>query len=147
LTHVFPGKLLLSITNRSLFLTILAIAILVLVPAYRSGSAQVGTTATVAGTVTDPSGAVVVGAKVTIRNKDTGIERKTVTLGSGNYVITELQPGQYSLTVERTGFKRFEQQNMTLVIGQRATLNVSLQLGSLSEQVTVTASDVPVIQT
>jgi hypothetical protein len=127
--------------------TSIFIMALMFMPAFRSAFAQVGTTATVAGTVTDPSGAVIVGAKITIRNKDTGIERDTVTLGSGNYVITELQPGRYSMTVERAGFKRSEQQNILLVIGQRATINASLQLGSSSEQVMVTASDVPVIQT
>ena len=106
------------------------VAALLLMPAWQAGNAQVGTTATVAGTVTDPSGAVVTGATVTVKSRETSIERKTITLDNGNYVVTELQPGTYSLILERAGFKRSEQKNITLVIGQRATINVQLQVGS-----------------
>ncbi|MDR3723698.1 MAG: TonB-dependent receptor [Terracidiphilus sp.] len=126
---------------------LLLIAALILIPASRAGFGQIGTTATVAGTVTDPSGAVVAGAAVTIKNTDTSIERSSVTLDSGNYVITELQPGKYSLSLSRSGFKPYEQQNIILSIGQRATINVQLQIGTEQQKITVTASDVPTIQT
>ena len=107
---------------------------------------QTGVTATISGTVTDQSGAVLPGATVTITNVDTNQVRKITTLDNGNYVVTQLPPGKYTLTVDKEGFKSYEQKDLVLVIGQLAEINLQMQLGSVSERVTVTAS-APVIQT
>lgn len=109
--------------------------------------AQSNTTATLSGTVTDPSGAVLSGAAVTVKNMDTGITRSTISLDGGGFVVPELQPGKYELILNQAGFKKYDQQNIVLTIGQRASLAVQLQVGSEQEQVLVTASEVPVIQT
>ena len=69
-----------------------------------AGLAQ--TTATIVGTVTDPSGAVVPGVSITVTSKDTGLTRKATTNLSGNYVATFLPVGPYSVTAEVTGFKK-----------------------------------------
>lgn len=111
-----------------------------------SGAAQVGTTASVSGSVTDESGAALPGASVTVHNVDTGIDRKTQAGGSGTYSVSQLQPGHYSLSVSESGFKVFQQQNITLTIGQIAQLDARLQIGTQQEQVTVDAG-APAIQT
>ena len=111
-----------------------------------SGSAQVGSTASVSGAVTDESGAALPGASVTIHNVDTGIDRTTQTGGSGSYSVSQLQPGHYNLRVSEAGFKVFQQENITLAIGQLAQLDAHLQIGTQQEQITVT-SGAPAIQT
>jgi hypothetical protein len=137
-----------KIATRSLLCMVtLLVAAFMLIPAFQAGYAQTGTTATIVGTITDQTGAVVAGATVTVKNMETGITRQTVTLDSGNYVATELQPGRYSVSISRASFRPYEQQNIVLLIGQRAEVNVVLQVGTEQERVTVTASDVPVIQT
>ena len=108
--------------------------------------AQVGTTASISGSVTDESGAALPGASITIHNVDTGIDRTTQAGGSGSYSVSQLQPGHYSLSVSEAGFKGFLQQDITLTIGQIAQLDAHLQIGTLQEQVTVT-SGAPAIQT
>jgi len=118
-----------------------------LIPACTSGFGQTGTTATIEGTVTDQTGAALPGATVAVQNMDTAITRTAETLSSGNYVVTQLSPGRYSLSINKENFKSYKQQNIVLVIGQHAEMNVQLQVGSAQQQVTVTASEVPVIQT
>ena len=111
-----------------------------------AGYAQTGTTATISGSVTDDSGAVLPNALVSIHNVDTGIDRTTQTSSGGTYSVSQLPPGRYTVTVVESGFKSFEQQNVTLVIGQIAQIDPHLQIGTQQEQVTVTAG-APVIQT
>jgi hypothetical protein len=108
--------------------------------------AQTGTTATVSGMVMDQTGAAVPGAKIVVHNRLTGVDRTTISLATGSYTVPELQPGQYVLTVTEAGFKSFQQQNITLVIGQIAEIDPQLQIGEQQEQVTV-ASGAPTIQT
>ena len=107
---------------------------------------QTGTTARVTGTVTDPSGAVLPGATITIREADTNATRTITTAENGDYAVTQLTPGKYSLTVEKQGFGSYQQNDIVLVIGQVAEINVQLQVGSQAQKVTVTSS-APVIQT
>ena len=110
------------------------------------GNAQTGTTATISGSVTDDSGAALPNATVSIHNVDTGIDRTTQTSSIGTYSVSQLPPGHYTLMVVESGFKSFQQQNVTLVIGQIAQIDPHLQVGAQQEQVTVTAG-APVIQT
>src|SRR4051812_2911659 len=94
------------------------------------------TTGSIVGTVADPSGAAVPGATVTITNELTGIAAiPTVTDSSGNYVATALPPGRYSVTVERTGFKKAVSAGITLSVQDRIGANIVLEVGQVSETV------------
>jgi Carboxypeptidase regulatory-like domain len=93
--------------------------------------------ATINGTVTDPSGAVVRGAKVTATNTATNIVRSTLTGSAGVYSLTELPPGPYNVAIEKTGFATLKFPPVTLTVQQVMTLNAKLDLGSTHEEVTV----------
>ncbi len=101
-------------------------------------SAQVSS-AELSGTVLDVTGATLPGAKVTATNAGTNVARGTVSDATGNYVIPLLQPGDYVVTVEATGFKKLVQKGLSLQINQQAQLNLTLQLGQVSEEIQVTA--------
>lgn len=103
-------------------------------------------TGTIMGTVRDPTGAPIPGAKVTVVNSATGLKNQADTGGNGDYVIPYLVPGTYDVNIEATGFKRFTQDKILLSVDQKARIDASLELGSLSETVLVTAAS-PVIQT
>lgn len=95
-------------------------------------------TAGLRGTVTDTSASAVVGAKVVATETDRNIPHNTTTDGAGRYTVTGLPPGNYTLTVEASGFKKFVQQNFALAVQQQATLDVQLQIGEISSTVSVT---------
>jgi hypothetical protein len=102
-------------------------------------------TAVLTGTVTDPSGAVVPGASVTLHNNDTNADVITVkTDSNGVYTATELPLGRYTVTVTANGFKKYVASDVILNVGQHRALNMTLEVGQVSEQVTVTASTIPV---
>jgi hypothetical protein len=92
------------------------------------------------GTVQDATGAVVAGAKVTATNVGTGVETSTNTTESGNYNIPQLPPGEYTVSAEQTGFKKLIQQNVLVQVSGVASLDLHMEVGQVSEQVTVTAS-------
>lgn len=96
---------------------------------------------TISGTVTDPSGAVVPGAKVTATETETSFSRDVVTDSKGQYVIPNLRPTQYSLTVEAAGFETFVQKGVTLLANQAATVDLKLEIGSTAQ--TVVVSEAP----
>ena len=75
------------------------------------------------GTVTDSSGAVVAGANVTITNQGTGIQSHTTTSSAGTYAVTGLTPGQYSLTIEGSGFKKFVLNSINIEVSTTSTMN------------------------
>ena len=102
-------------------------------------SAQ-GTTSRVTGTVTDASGAAVSGASVTLTNDGTGVSLTTETSSAGSYVFDLIQAGSYSVSVEKQGFKKFVSTRNTVLVNQPATVNVALEVGGLSETVSVEAS-------
>src|SRR2546429_8616669 len=93
----------------------------------------------ISGFVKDPSGATVPNAKVTIRN-NTGVERQTTTNESGYYVITNVPPGLYTMTVEATGFQRYETSNNKLDPSADLVIDVTLTVGAASQTVEVSAS-------
>ncbi|MGC2527918.1 MAG: carboxypeptidase regulatory-like domain-containing protein, partial [Candidatus Acidiferrum sp.] len=101
-------------------------------------------TATIVGTVTDPSGAVVPGVNVTITNSDTGLRRVFPTSGDGQYVAPDLQIGHYTVKAEAKGFKVSEQKNVVLYVGDRIRVDFSMQMGAAQETVTVEANAVQV---
>src|ERR1017187_2179105 len=96
-------------------------------------------TATVSGRVTDSSGAVVPGVSVEVKNTQTNQVISAKTDASGNYVAPYLHPGTYDITAEATGFKKFIQTGLVLSVNQAATLDIGLQLGTVNEEVTVSA--------
>src|SRR5579864_3974490 len=103
-------------------------------------------TGTILGTVTDASGAVIPGAKVTIRNEGTSFTQSTTTSASGTYVFTPLRIGTYTVEVEKEGFKRQRRAGLGLNIQQQLVADVALSVGEVSSEVEVTAA-APVLQT
>src|SRR6266436_5995288 len=98
-------------------------------------------TGTIAGTVTDPSGAAVAGATVTLTNLGTSTSRTAATNETGRYVLANVEPGTYSLTINKTGFRVAKFSNQVVNIGGSLTLNVTLELGSVAETVEVSATN------
>jgi Carboxypeptidase regulatory-like domain len=115
------------------------IASLVFIFAIPSG-AQVAS-GSIVGSVRDASGAVVIGATVTVRNTETGIAHVVKSNSEGQYVVTLLQPGTYSVTVERQGFKKAVQPAFKLDVNQTSRVDITLAVGSVSESVEVTAAE------
>jgi hypothetical protein len=105
-----------------------------------------GITGSITGTVTDSTGAIISGANVSVRNVDTNATRTVTTSDIGSYKVTPLQPGRYSVKVDKAGFKVFEQSNVTVQMDQVVLINAQLQVGSEQTTVTVTTS-APVLQT
>jgi hypothetical protein len=106
-----------------------------------SGAAHAqGTTSRVTGTVTDGAGAPVPGATVTLTNDGTGVSLTTTTSNEGNYVFDLIQAGSYTVAVEKQGFKRLVSARNTVLINIPATVNVTLEVGGISETVTVEAT-------
>jgi outer membrane receptor protein involved in Fe transport len=103
------------------------------------------TTADIVGTITDSTGAVVPNAKVEVKNLATSVARSATTDDSGNYNFTLLQPGHYSITITAQGFKVSNIPDLSIEAGDRARSDVHLQLGNISETVSVEAQT-PLLQ-
>jgi outer membrane receptor protein involved in Fe transport len=110
-----------------------------------NGQSQIGG-ATLNGTVTDPSGAVVGGAKITATQTATGFTRTTESSDRGLYSLSSIPVGTYDITVEKGGFNLSKLSGVTLTIGAVATLDVKLAVGVVAEAVNVEAT-VPVVET
>jgi hypothetical protein len=100
--------------------------------------------ATIVGTVTDPTGAAVPNATITITDTDTGVARSLPTNSDGQYVAPDLIIGHYNVRVKATGFKGSEQKNLVLAVGDRVRIDFKLIVGSVQEEVTVEANAVAV---
>jgi len=122
------------------------LAIAILFSSANSLYAQLGASLSqLNGTVVDQSGRSVAKASITLRETETNRTFSTASNENGFYVFTNVQPGRYELVVETTGFARTIQTGIVLTVGQVATLDVSLKVASLGQQVEVTTS-VPVIE-
>ena len=97
----------------------------------------------IVGTVTDPSGALLPGAKITVTETGTGLTRTAVTDSQGYYVIPSLNPAQYLVSAEASGF-RTSKETVTLLANQNLTVNSRLQIGSPTETVEVTGAQLQV---
>lgn len=106
------------------------------------GARAQGERATVTGTVMDPSGTIIVGAALRIRNVATNVATTTKTNSAGIYYLPALPPGQYELRVEHPGFRPSVISDIPLGVGLTATFNVTLELGAVSEAVEVQATAV-----
>ncbi len=102
--------------------------------------------ATLTGVITDPSGASVPGARVSAINVETGVALRSEANAQGRYVIPYLLPGRYTLRVEQNGFKSVERGPIELRIADRSEVNVQLEIGAVTDNVTVTAA-APLLET
>src|SRR6202041_4169257 len=97
-------------------------------------------TASLSGTVTDPSGAVVAHAHVTVHSLGTGVDRTIDTDSAGLYVVPSLQPGDYKVQATATGFSGFTVEKGTLDVDRAVTVNMRLSVSSAGETVQVESS-------
>jgi hypothetical protein len=102
---------------------------------------------TILGTVTDPQGAVVSGAKVTVRNINTGLERATETSADGSYSVPELPIGTYTVTVTQSGFRTSFTTDIAVDVAAEKRVDVALKTGQVSETVQVSGEALPQIET
>jgi hypothetical protein len=96
-------------------------------------------TGRISGTITDPTGAVLAGATVTVTNEATGQSRTVQTNTEGFYVVPSLLPGNYKVSVENPGFKKGIKNGNTLIADGRLTVDFRLEAGQVSDTVEVTA--------
>ena len=102
---------------------------------------------TILGTVTDPSGNLVAGATVKVKNAETGIERATTTSADGSYTLPELPVGTYSVTVTQSGFQTSVTSSVEVNVATERRVDVKLQIGQVSQTVEVSGGDLPQIET
>jgi len=104
-------------------------------------------TGSITGTVKDSSGAAVSGAAVVVASPDRGINRQTTTNSSGDYNESGLAPGAYDVTVTATGFKKYQAKAVKLDVGEKARVDVALEVGSISTEVVVQGENVAQVET
>jgi Carboxypeptidase regulatory-like domain len=92
----------------------------------------------ISGLVSDPSGAIVSGAQMVLRNPETGVTQHTLTTSGGLYTFISLNPGVYQVTASQAGFKSVAQDKITVNVDQVTEVNITLQVGAATETVTVT---------
>jgi carboxypeptidase family protein/TonB-dependent receptor-like protein len=109
------------------------------------GRGQV-TTGTILGTVSDSTGAVVPGSTVAVRNSETGFTRTATTDATGHYRAPELPVGNYEVTAEANGFQSIVRKGIELTVGRQAVVDFALQVGAVSESITV-SGEAPLIET
>ncbi|MEX2260395.1 MAG: TonB-dependent receptor [Bryobacteraceae bacterium] len=94
----------------------------------------------ISGLVTDPTGAAVSGASLTVTDLDRNVSLRTVSNDTGFYLVTPVPPGRYSIQAEKTGFRRFVLEPLPIATQQKASVNVTLEVGAVTESVTVTGA-------
>jgi Carboxypeptidase regulatory-like domain len=102
---------------------------------------------TILGTVTDPSGAVVAGASVTVKNEGTGLARTTNTSADGSYALPELPIGTYTVTVTLTGFQTFQANGVVVDVAGERRVDTALKTGQVSSKVEVSGDLLPQVET
>ena len=112
----------------------------------QAGRAQAVATASIVGAVRDPGGAYVPGVEITVTSEDRGTSRTAISGDAGMYVVTNLLPGSYEVAAELSGFKRAVLTGITLQVAQEARIDITLQLGDITEVVSVTGR-APVVET
>jgi carboxypeptidase family protein len=129
----------------SLALRLCCCALLMVATAAPAALAQ-SVSGTILGTVTDSSGAIVAGAKVTIVNEGTALTRTVISDANGEYTAPSLPTGTYTVMSEMTGFKALALSNIEVGVDQRVRINLKLDLGAMTESVSVKA-ETPLVQT
>jgi hypothetical protein len=125
-------------------LRLLPVLLLVSVIGFCAPNAAAQFSATISGTVSDPTGAAVSGATVTVKESDTGALRTASTDSSGHYQVFSLPAGVYEVQVTKDGFSKEVRAGIHLAVGQDAVANVALKVGEMNQQVTVDA-DAPLV--
>ena len=108
------------------------------------GAYAQGDRGTITGTVTDPSGAVIAGARVIAQNSATHNQLETVTTTAGDYTLAQVPAGIWNVAVEAAGFKRFTSLSNTVEVAQTIRVDAKLEVGTSSETVTVEAEAVAI---
>ena len=119
----------------ALFLLLIVICLSGALPVW----AQSTSTGSVAGTITDPSGAVVSGATVTMTDPTTNIVRTATTNATGRYFFADVTPGTYNISVSKAGFSTVKTEHQVVQIGLALTVNLALQVGGANVVVEVSA--------
>jgi hypothetical protein len=101
---------------------------------------------TITGSISDSTNAVIPGASIVATNGETGAKYETISTETGNYTLTQVPPGVYQLSVELPGFKKYVRQGITVLVAQTLRLDVSLEVGAATDEVTVNA-DAPLLRT
>jgi hypothetical protein len=104
-------------------------------------------TGDILGTVQDPSGGVVPSAKVTLTAADTGIKFEATSDGGGNYLFAQLKPGRYSVQASKEGFQTATVADIDLLVGQRPRVDITLQVGAVTQSIEVSAGGVVQLET
>ena len=130
--------------GRSL-VSVVTVALLALAASSRPLLAQ-SVTGTILGTVSDTSGGVIAGAKVTVVNEGTALTRTVRSDANGEYTAPALPTGHYSLLVESTGFKQLTLSNVEVGVDQRVRMDLKLDVGAMTDSVSITA-ETPLLQT
>ncbi|HYE66482.1 MAG TPA: carboxypeptidase-like regulatory domain-containing protein, partial [Pyrinomonadaceae bacterium] len=125
---------------------LIALALLALTLVWTSPALGQSDRGAITGVVTDQTGAVVATAKVTATNLNTGEVREVTTSNEGNFTIPELKADPYRVTVEAQGFKSATFEDVRVAVQVTRTLDVTLEVGAISDVVTVTSDQAPVIQ-
>ncbi|HLI30304.1 MAG TPA: carboxypeptidase regulatory-like domain-containing protein, partial [Terriglobia bacterium] len=137
----FSRRVINLLVHGSRIVAILLFAQLLSVPVYSQVAGG-----TILGTVSDPSGAAIPNVSVSIKNVATGVVRSVATDSAGFYSVPNLLPGPYAVTASAKGFTTLVRSGITLSVGQTLQLNLTLQVGAISQQVQVTGA-APLVQT
>jgi len=122
------------------FCRCLVVFTVLLIPAFTAPGAWAQATGSILGTITDSSGAVIVGAKVFVTNVSTNVTRETLTNGAGYYQVDNLIPGEYTLAGEMQGFKKAVRGKFELQLAQSARVDLAMEVGEVTQTVEITAA-------
>lgn len=128
--------------RRVLFLMLMVTASVTVL--FTSSSVLAQTTGSFVGTVTDPNGGTIAGAKITVTSPQTGLSRSTESNTQGDYLVSLLPPGVYDIGVEANGFEGFVRSNVQLLVNQVARVDVKMALGPVTTKVSVTGEETAV---
>ena len=133
-----------SLVTRRKLLTLSSVELVLftvlLILAFTIPGAWAQATGSILGTITDTSGAVIVGAKVVVTNVSTNVSRETLTNGAGYYQVDNLIPGEYTLTAEMQGFKKAVRGKFELQLAQSARVDLAMEVGEVTQTVEITAA-------
>ncbi len=130
--------------TRAILKSLYAASLTLLLASFVLGQSDRGT---ITGTVTDSSGAAAPGANVTVTNQATNANSTAVTTGDGVYSVVALPPGTYRIRIEKSGFKRAELSQVTVMVGNTTAANITMEVGQVNEIVEIAAAAGGQVQT